>query len=228
MSIAQRLVFGFGGAAPASNAYEDEILADSPLAYYRLNEGSSAVTTDISGNGRNGGYSGTYTQGRPALVTGNTASLGLAGAGYATGGSGLNLSRDFTLECVFKPSAFVSGNALISHGRGGYYIRAGGSISFLKSQTSGIASGGTSLSTGTTYHLMLTMDGSGNYVCYLDGATEFSGSTATTFSGIGPFLIGVDYFSAPNAEFYSGDISDVAVYGSALSAGRVAAHYAAL
>lgn len=36
--------------------YADEILADSPLVYWRLGESSGTAVTDSSGNGRDGFY----------------------------------------------------------------------------------------------------------------------------------------------------------------------------
>src|SRR5437588_11591152 len=47
------------------SSYRDTVLADSPIAYYRLGEASGTTAVDASGNGRNATYSGagvTYAQ----------------------------------------------------------------------------------------------------------------------------------------------------------------------
>jgi hypothetical protein len=59
-------------AAPAASAYSAAVLADSPLAYYRLGEASGTTMTDSSGNSRNGTYAGSPTLGAPGLVTGDS------------------------------------------------------------------------------------------------------------------------------------------------------------
>ncbi len=53
-------------------AYADVVLADSPLAYYRLGESSGTTMTDSSGNGRHGTYVGSPTLGAAGLVPGDT------------------------------------------------------------------------------------------------------------------------------------------------------------
>lgn len=62
-----------GGGAGGSQ-FAAEILADSPLLYWRLGESSGTVATDSSGNGRNGTYAGSPTYSQSGLPRGDTNS----------------------------------------------------------------------------------------------------------------------------------------------------------
>jgi hypothetical protein len=53
------------------SAYSSAILADSPQVYLRLDEVSSSVAYDSSGNGYNATLTGTYTQNQPGAITGD-------------------------------------------------------------------------------------------------------------------------------------------------------------
>jgi hypothetical protein len=52
-------------------SYVDEVLADSPLAYWRLGEPSGATAADSSGNGHDGTYEGSPTLGVSGSVAGD-------------------------------------------------------------------------------------------------------------------------------------------------------------
>ena len=58
-----------------SSVYRAAVLADSPLAYWRLGETSGTVAHDETGNGHDGTYVGGVTLGQPGALTGdaNTA-----------------------------------------------------------------------------------------------------------------------------------------------------------
>ena len=48
--------------------YASEVLADTPLAYYRLGEASGTTLVDSSGNARDGTYAGSPTLGAASLL----------------------------------------------------------------------------------------------------------------------------------------------------------------
>src|SRR5215831_14920886 len=55
------------------SAYSSAVLADHPVAYYRLGETSGTTAVDSSGNGSNGTYVGGVALGQPgALLPGDT------------------------------------------------------------------------------------------------------------------------------------------------------------
>jgi hypothetical protein len=100
------------------------------------------------------------------------------------------------------------------------YIVGGGTLQ--------VVVGATTIATSTTYHIVLTYDDtSKTYSIYvngvLDGTTTVTGSVNVA-STQGMFF---GALSARNIERFNGLMDEVAYYGTALSATRVAAHYAA-
>jgi len=93
----------------------------------------------------------------------------------------------------------------------------------------------TALNNGTWHHLLVTVVLAGSNettAMYVDGVLVASGNTskaATVYSGwwrvgFGKVPTGTGYPATGN---FTGSVDDVAVYATALSATRVAAHYAA-
>jgi len=212
----------------------DEIIADAPAAYWRLGEASgSTVANEVSG-GLSGTIVGGVTLGRPSLDASstNTAALFNGSTGYVTiGGTGsYNYSRNFSIVLLcMRPTGSI-GRALISHGRFGFYLRAGpeGVVEFLRSQSSTIGSApddpiqtdrrtmvGLTVSAGTTATWRL----------YINGRLSNSGTTTAVFSSpSGPLLFAVDYFSAPNTEFGGYVLDEVAIFATELAANRMLAY----
>lgn len=217
---------------PAS-AYAASVLADSPIAYWRLNESSGTVAHDSSGNGRAGTFNSVTLNQASLLPNGDGASCSLAGSGGSNISTAAiaalnNMTSPLTLEAWVRPASLVT-----------QVIYAGGSSSpqLALSQSSGSGfpyigrsgvSNGTSattaLSTGTSYHVVVTVDASGNIQYYVNGAAAGGPfSFASSFSGSGPSYIG-SYSDGVNYLF-NGRLQDVAIYGTALSAARVLAHW---
>jgi len=225
------------GAAVVLSPYATAVTADAPLSYWRLGESSGTTAVATGSAAVNGTYSGYHTLGTAGLITGdpNTAvSLAPVGSGTVSMGrpSALNLSRNFTIEAWIKPTAIGGLLGIISFGTGGFYIRvaAAGQITFLKSRIAGIGVGATILAAATRYYVALTMDGSGNWVIYLNGAVDASGLTSQTFAGTESLQIGSDdagFGSGGLQEFFDGVVDEVAIFGAALTATRISAHYAA-
>lgn len=227
--------------AVLADAYRDAVLADLPAAYYRMDD-TTGTLLDGSGNGRNGTYSGGYTQAQASLLAGGTSkSVTFNGtSGYATvaGQSAVfNRSRTFSVEVVFKTPALGASQtaALLSVPNGGWYLRLAAdgsaqmSIQLLKSQSGLVASGGAAIAANTRYHVVFTIDASGNWVIYVNNAVYLSGTTALTFNGTVDLQIGRELQSGGTiaSEFFPGTIDEISFYTSVLSAARVAVHYGA-
>src|SRR2546427_12015435 len=78
---------GCGGASTAASpttppSYRASVLADHPVAYWRLDEETGTVMVDASGNGNDGAYAGAVTLGQP----GAPASDGGTAVGVVPGG----------------------------------------------------------------------------------------------------------------------------------------------
>ena len=73
------------------SAYSSAILADSPQAYYRLDESMGTIAYDSTSNGYNATLSGTYTQNQPGAISGDSdTSIYLGVSGTINAPSGLN------------------------------------------------------------------------------------------------------------------------------------------
>jgi hypothetical protein len=89
--------------------------------------------------------------------------------------------------------------------------------------------GATTLSTGTKYHVGATYDGADMKI-YLNGTQDATGAKTGTPNSTSEVLhIGAWYqnTSHVNGLFFDGRIDEVALYGSGLSATRMAAHASA-
>ena len=78
-----------------SGAYSASVLADSPVAYWRLGEMTGTTAQDISGNGHDATYHGTVALGTLGLVAGTDTA-----AGIQTSGAGLVVSPQLTGETL--------------------------------------------------------------------------------------------------------------------------------
>ena len=80
---------GCGGASTAASpttppSYRASVLADHPVAYWRLDEETGTVMVDTSGNGNDGAYAGAVTLGQPgALASDGDTAVGFGPAGGA-------------------------------------------------------------------------------------------------------------------------------------------------
>jgi len=213
--------------------YEDTVLADSPAGFWSLGETSGTVATDLTGFG-DGQDLGAYAQGDSGPVI-NPASK-------ATNFSGANAyvrlnhttllePPAVSVEAWIKPASVPASNQmLLVSPQGGNSIGSnygyelwinGGSGSVSFGITTGSINSSAALPIGVWSYVVGTGDGTAVRL-YVNGVKQSIGSAVTTNYG------GAPTFDAQVTRFgYVGDLADVAVYGSALSASQIAAHYAA-
>lgn len=216
-----------------------EIAADSPIAHWRLDETSGTTAADSSGNGRNGTYTNSPTVGAASLLSdGSGAAMGVAinSGQCATIASAawMNVST-ITVEALIKYAAATTEDGIVSRWTAAgldwtLWRDSAGKISAKLS----IASGATITLTGTVvaaantlYHVVLTFDGT-TLKLYVNGSLD--ASTATGGSGIwsGGAPIEIARYDADALTTPTATIDEVAIYSTALSSTRVAAHYAAI
>lgn len=230
-------------AAHASSAYETAVLADSPAAYYRLNESSGSTMSDDSGNSLNGTYAGsgvTYSA-TGATPTDSDSAVTLNGSGGGASvadASGFDPTSALTLEAWIKPTSF-SGEPTVVAKTNSSIAQYGMWIYDTGGNPDGISMyvdiGGTDhyitvTNTGWKYNvwnqLVGTYDGS-HFRLYVNarmvGQQAQTGSISTLTNSFG---IGKEPTSWGDPSF-TGGIDEVAVYDTALSAGRIAAHFQA-
>jgi hypothetical protein len=218
-----------------------EILADNPVAYWRLDDASSPAL-DATVNVNNADAFDAVTLGEPSLFLNDNNDAA------RTSGNGRLLSLPFekidgggfTVEFWIKLHSAPGGfHNLVGDGEGGLdfslmvYTTAAGNVR-AHAQTAAGWSGLDStekLIVDAVHHVVSTWDaGTGEMNLYLDGVRTTANSVgATPLPNIGPAVntdnaiyIGKDDREAgPDATF-----DEVAIYNYALSAERVAAHYA--
>jgi hypothetical protein len=238
-----------GSWPPTPTGYAAVVAADSPLAYYRLGEASGSTMVDTSGNGRTGTYSG-VTLGASGLLVGDSdtavsCSSTTSSTTYAsvTGASWMaptNLTVEAWIETTdtAQPSKSIltrwdqvtTSNCEFGLDLGSTTSGAG---RVFVNTSSGvyIAQGSTALNDGTAHHLVGVFDGS-NLILYVDGTAVATTATAGTLNAPSTTLLVISGICAGpttvNSNYgFVGTVDEVALYDTALSSTRVAAHYTA-
>jgi len=221
-----------GTTAQASATYSQSVLADSPAVYYRLGEGSGTTAADSSGNGRNGAYlSGAQLGIAGATGDGDTAiNVNNATAVQYQAGTGVPIGNSArTVE--FWTSLTSGGSMRISYGSQSTKQAFG--IAVL-SDTVYVSAYGYDIPIPTPFkiedgawHLYdITFDGT-YAATYLDGlpmgTVNYGSINTVNDPNVGLVLGNCSSQSCPS----TGSLDEVAIYPSALTSSRVAAHYSA-
>jgi len=221
--------------------YVNEVLADTPWAYWRLGETSGTTALDISGNARNATYTNSPTLGANPLITVDN-SVDLDGTNdYASFTPGTAVTGNFTYECWINADSFssfpglVSGwNANSSGNYGSIILLADTGVVEIYAANSTFTgwsytdSTGYTLSTGTTYHLVFVNDDTNNTAkLYVNGVEQYSSSGKTTAMGMVNASKILSIGRATTSNYFNGRIDEVAIYTKALSADRILTHYRA-
>lgn len=220
-----------------SGGYAAAVLADNPLAYYRLGDVSNGGTMLDSGpNGHNGTYLAGGTQSSIAsLLTTDAANAAMNNPGTPGDGavvayaSWMNvLTTALTVEFLVKTSD-TAARLVVREGTSYVWSVQLNTSGCLRFGSAGVirADGGALIATGTAKHCAMTFDGS-NVRFYVDGVldntTGFSGSLGTP-TDTGLSIANKDGWGS-TGEMLTGVIDEVAIYNSVLSGARIAAHAA--
>jgi hypothetical protein len=236
---------GFSGPAPtpSSTAYRDAVLADSPILYWRLAEPSGTTAADATGNGHTGTYhpgGDTISLGQPSALTTDTADRSIAMSGVTfldhyviSAASTAFDTTSMTIEMWIHPTSGQTNkhglaSVMSSGGSARWYWR-------LQPTTGNLEVFGSTFSTSVNIafavwtYLVVTFDVSDSkWRIYVNGTLIQTSAVATLGGATNqPFTIGHNNAGGAGAEVFIGGMDEVALYGTALSAGRIAAHYAA-
>jgi hypothetical protein len=217
-----------------TSPYAQAVLADSPALYYRLDESSGATADDISGGGRNGAYTAAAVLNQAgATGDGDTAISGTGAMVEYTSGAGLPVGAGSRSVEVWFKSSTSQGNAVFAawgkeQSNDEFAVMLSNATtleigSWFSNYLFPLPSGHSALD-GKWHQVVATWDGT-TASLYYDGALlgSVAGSFNTILSSTG-LVIGA---STGLGFKFSGSLDDVAVYPSALTTTRIAAHYAA-
>jgi hypothetical protein len=219
-------------------SYRATVLADAPVCYLRLGERSGTIAADASGNGRVGTYTGGVTLGAGSPFTRDTdPAVSLDGVDDfidVADDSALDGAGDFSLEIWFKASSLPDVNGRLFYKRSGgngyglHITTATGLLTF-ECETGGVNNqlntSVTNYLDGQWHHVVATRSGANGSI-YVDGALV-AGPTALTSANLANTIVLRIGSNDTVTRRFQGVLDEAAVYGSALSAARVAAHSAA-
>src|SRR6266508_181970 len=195
-------------AAHADNgAYRGVVMADAPVAYWRLGEASGTAAVDQTGTNP-GIYSGGVTRAQAGALVGDADTAvrldGSSGYIAVRDSASLAVGDEFSLEVWVKRASFGSDQRIFHKGTGWAVLQftEDNTIRFAKSG-SGDITHSTQAVTDTTswHHIVATKDGASVHL-YLDGE-EVTGSVVaqtientTSLLDIGRDLSGVQELNA--------------------------------
>jgi hypothetical protein len=219
--------------------YAATIMADSPSIFWRLGEANElAGAADASGSGHTGAYTSTgvaYSVAGALVNDLDTAVTldGVTGAVQETSGAGAPVgSSARSLEIWFKTST-ATAQPLFNYGTSGllsqFAVYLAGNKVQIKDGTDPLLTftADSSLADGAWHQLVVTYDVATSVAVYVDGAAV--GSAQATSGTLATVLdvTGLEVGRDNAAGFFSGTLDEAAVYPTALSAAKVAAHFAA-
>lgn len=234
----------------AAGAYDNSVLADNPIGYWRLGDDGGH---DFTGNGNNVTLSGGSwaPQKVDALAGGSEGATNVDSSINAYNSAPNPGMSDWTMEGWFKVVTNTSGstrylaswtNGTKSVGIG--QIGAAGSYNKIVLTLDNSSTVGTYivlnrvLTPGTTYHIVWSNPASGGSTLYIDGSPvsltgsakfvngpNYAGAATSIPSTPIPAGYTTGSSSAPSSFLYQGVMDNRAFYGTALSEARVDAHY---
>jgi large repetitive protein len=220
--------------------YGDTVEADVPVGYWRLGEASGSTAADETANASLGSYLGGVTLGVSGALASdpNTAtrydglddriSMGDPANGVLDFGT-----SDFSAEFWLRTTVTGEEAALSKvPASGGHWLITvsddpGGEGTIRAKVTDGsvtrYAYGPRRVDDGSWHHVVVAVDRDTGITIYVDGSTSkfTAGAVTGGVSNAAPFMVA----GGLNYPYFRGDLDEVVVYRSLLSAARVKAHY---
>ena len=230
---------GNTGIGTTNPAYQVQVIADTPLAYWRLGESSgSAQASDSTGHGYNGTYNGGLTKGVSGALANNTDTAVISdGTGKITIPQ-LSTVTNFTIEgwSYLTDANWNSGlnynNTLYgSYGKVRLLIRPGSSSSYNNLGYFGV------WLNGAEYALQMPANGISNVNQWVHWSLVRTANTLTVYrngqqvaqrtdlpSNLTADITG-GLFASNNIYYLKGKVDEVAVYTYALTQTQIQTHY---
>lgn len=231
-----------GTADAGTIAYRNTVLADAPIVYYEFDEttGTTAVNSGTTGASRDGSITGSVTVGQASAAAFLGTSYGFGGSGsYVQATAIPSTLTEWTVEAwinytdgtdstVFSNDASGWNNDVIIgvQPEVGLADALAGEFGVSQQSAPGGPRDGASaaLSSGEWHHVAITASTTNNNLSvYVDGVLQASDTSINVnlnFSPSASILIGA---RRTNEGYYAGQIDELAIYGSVLSASDIAA-----
>lgn len=211
-------------------SYQATVLADSPVGYWPLTEGTGTAA-DVSGGANPGTYVGGTSQVSGPLG-GDTATLfnGTTGRVSAPWKAAYLDNDVLTMTAFIRRTATTTGTqGIVSKGKNDAYLRLNGtSLDFLKSNSADLgSSSGVTLGNDSLWHHVAIVKNGATTHMYLDGVDVTGPITNATMAAGEAISIGSDIANSVAADFFNGRIAHAAYFNTALSPARIQAHIAA-
>jgi RHS repeat-associated protein len=214
---------------PRASHYGYLVRNAAPAAYYPLDETSGTTAVDVSGNGNNAAYSGSYTQGQqPGALAGSGGGTAVAFNGGTVSGSVSNL--DLAPGGYSTVEMWINWNGTDNEMP---FIFAGGAYDlWIYNGYFGFNSGhgdiwGTTAPTANTWHYVVAEFYNGSLTqskLWLDGVQQSLSQVRQTgnFSATASAAFRI----SDTTYQFTGAIDEVAIYGYGLTPVQITSHFA--
>lgn len=237
--------YRFGSAPPPPGGYFGEVMADSPIIYWRLDETSGTVMGDVSGNGNNGVYRATdvASESVAGLLTDDSnkaVAIPSGLPGYAHG-----MKRDV---CPFNTDTSWTFTGLVKPATEGTVLQIGDPFGGSSMPELGVVDGdgpgqfkfrvlrsGVALlfitgnyNYGDAHHFGLRAIAGGGIALLVDGIGVGTSAAAFSSSNTGEIRIASALHAGSYQTQLAGTFDELAFFTAALSDARIAAQAAAV
>lgn len=223
------------GSTRPTDAYGAAVYDLEPNLYWRLNETTGSVAKDTAGMGQQGRYLGSHTKNvaGPLHATDNPG-IRFTG-GQVVSENSFSDPRTYSLEAWFNTTSTAGGKILgfgnsnsasnsSQYDRHVFMTNTGQLVFGTYTGTEQRLTTQSSYNDGKWHQLVATQGASGMRL-YVDGELAESNTVAGAESYTGYWHVGGDVSWGPGGNSFAGDIDEVAVYPSAMSATDVSLHY---
>lgn len=212
-------------------SYASEVLADSPVGYYRLSD-LSGDPVDSSGHGLDADAAhGAPTYSQSGAITSDPSNNSILF--HSSGPDWFHLVASAlweigdvgSVECWLKRSDSSTAEMEIVNRDQGFYLGLINNRLFIaKTSVAGIAQSTITITDTTTWHHCVNTKNGSTVHQYIDGVDVTGTVTDATWTNIGAGF-GAAIGSNAGSDPYNGYLDEVAIYGTALSQARVTAHF---
>ena len=213
-------------------SYTSEVLADSPVGYFLLDE-ASGDPADSSGHGHNfTAVNGTPTYRQVGPITSDASNFAILLNSATPDWFAMNYDAAFDIGDVGSVEIWIkrgdtstSELEIINRDQGFYLGLITNQLFIAKTSVAGIAKSTTTITDTTTWHHLVNTKNGATVHQYIDGVDVTGTVTNATWqNGTSPF---VDLGANGGGDAFKGSIARPAIYATELSQARVSAHYAA-